>query len=224
MEDLKALMIQQPALKHVDSPNKIRLWSRDRLLKKNSLSLKRQNIGSDTSLTVQIIPEGEKEFENNEILLYIHRRLVNANSYGPPMEVRFTQKQGTVNELVGVVSDLLLIPTASLFLAKLNGHNGKWIALEPEQTNKSVQTSGSNSNASSSKPVSQAKAKFHLKDGDVIVAKDKREDPANEDDFSNNILQDPSARKQNRLGGPGAKGKPKATRVKEVGIHIEVNI
>ena len=148
--EFKAAVLRHPTLQQISSPRLIRVWARDRLLKRDSQSLKKQNVSCDGALTLQVLPTEEGEFDASDTLLYIHRRLSSSMSFGPAMEVRF--KGSTFAELQQNVCTLLDVPKESMLLAKLNPHSGKWAVLEADPPADS---------ANAKKP----RYKFHVKDG-----------------------------------------------------------
>lgn len=59
----------------------------------------------------------------------------------------------------------------------------------------------------------------------MVVAKDRREDATNEDDFTNMILQDAyTRRKESRQGPAGPRPKGGRARAPEIALRIDVDI
>jgi hypothetical protein len=152
--EFKTAIMKHQMLEHIKSPRMFRVWARDRLLKRDSQSLKKQNFSCDGALTLQVLTAEENEFDAAETLLYIHRRLSSTMTFGPPMEVRF--KGSTFAELQQHVCTLLDVPKESLLLAKLNPHSGKWAVLETDSPADST---------NAKKP----RNKFHIKDGGIYL-------------------------------------------------------
>jgi len=180
--ELKQLIIQQNELKHVDSPHKIRIWHGDKLLKKNTTSLKKQSVNSDTLLTLEIL-ESEESTEVN-LLLYVQLWIAQYGVFSPPKQINFNGL--LCSELRTVLSEELELSKEDLRIIKYNKHNRTWQELKDDNLNElSIAAVQQDLKEVVAKPVEykqySVKGKpYILRDGDIIVIKHKEDDQTND--------------------------------------------
>jgi hypothetical protein len=198
VQELKQRLFQHPVFEKVPSLEWLRIWHKDRLLKKETWSLKKNYITTSTSLTVQIAPPFNPVYppgtetpppsssEGGGILLYILKRDCTQRTFRDTKELFYVGDLYNLPNLYSVVSSLFNIPTEHIKLYKFIPFNRTWKPLECKET---TSTSTTTTNGPSTEEPPQTKVKkpksknIFFKDGDIIAFKDEREDEENEDDF-----------------------------------------
>jgi len=190
LEEFKNMILKESVFSHVTSYKFLRIWHKDRLLKRDTFTLKKQYVSSDSTLTVQILPYEEQEFGANAVLLYVHLRDSSTFTFNNAIELYYGGN--TYEDLLEAISKKLDLPKEKLRLAKYQPYNGKWLILEEPKPVKSIESKESkpsekiknnnkeNNNTKTNKKqgnknnnTSENKGKkfFFLRDGDIIVAK-----------------------------------------------------
>eukprot|EP01117_Protostelium_nocturnum_P014334 TRINITY_DN5452_c0_g1_i3.p1 TRINITY_DN5452_c0_g1~~TRINITY_DN5452_c0_g1_i3.p1 ORF type:complete len:1042 (-),score=382.12 TRINITY_DN5452_c0_g1_i3:49-3174(-) len=195
IEDLKNLLVTQSELKDL-SPNSLRLWSVDRLLSKNSFQLKKWNVADNSTITVEIVdPEANAVAlaSENSTLIYLQSRNSSTKKFGSYREILVDTSLSFV-ALRKLISSSVGVSEENLNLFRLNRANGSWQDLDEmenmiasKQVEKPSTEKKGKSEKSKSGPTIKGKP-WSFKDGDVIVWKNKLEDPNNEDNFAKSIV------------------------------------
>jgi hypothetical protein len=117
----------------------LRIWYRDRLLKRDKQPLRKQWVASDCTLTVQILPEAQPE--HTSILTFLHRRLPPAPTaagapvvagLGPAQEI-FVDEGVSASVVRERMAKALGIEPAQLLLGKYLAYCGRWVRVDPDE-------------------------------------------------------------------------------------------
>jgi hypothetical protein len=153
LKELKELVLKQSQLNHLASVELLRVWFKERLLKRESATLRKQFVTSDTTLTLQILstPE-ESQKQDDRLLLYASLREPEVRGFASPVEMLLPLVSGggvvgmdtnknkknvepmaaapKLSALRKAISRAFGVPLSQLSIAKYLPYNNTWKPLD----------------------------------------------------------------------------------------------
>jgi len=212
---------------HLPSEKYIRLWYKSKLLKVDSLSLRKYQISQDSTFVIQVLKEEDRCcMEDFPSLFFIHRRRPDNSGFFAPIEFYFHGV--TKLDLIISLSQAFDIPQEVLLIAKYGVHTALWELLlggydaedapptKPPTAQNNKKTPNDKQNKKQIHVI--ARRPFGLTDGSLIVIGDKRDDPQGLNLFFTLLTTSGSVYKEEQ----DSKTKSTGRRYAEVALKISV--
>eukprot|EP01130_Rhizamoeba_saxonica_P005207 TRINITY_DN2085_c0_g1_i1.p1 TRINITY_DN2085_c0_g1~~TRINITY_DN2085_c0_g1_i1.p1 ORF type:complete len:1235 (-),score=336.67 TRINITY_DN2085_c0_g1_i1:1644-5006(-) len=218
--EVKQQIIETYGLEGID-PERMRVFLKGNLLKRDNSTLKRQGMGASTSITVQFMNEENLKVNPGSTLLYLHPRNTETKSFDLPYE--YIWHGAAYEELIHNVSQHTQIPldilevswydiTRDGWTIMFNGSNANESgAIEQYLDNKDQ------SNGPKLAKRARRKKKYNLRDGTLIAFRPMV------DDWKNDKYADTPEEAANRHGKGLSSGSNVKRRGYDVGLTIDVS-